>query len=818
VDPDAAAAPPAAERRLADRRLRRLVGGVVAAGVAVTAVAGGFAFSAPLPDRLQVLVAVGFVLLGCIPLLHLRWGHNRESFNCAETGLVFGLALLPLPWLVVVAGLGTVLVQVLTGYAPLKALYNASNVAIGVAGLGIVLHLLVDPTDAGSAVLPALLVLLAGLAYSLWTGLAVSAAIATAQDLPTGEVFADGLRVRLLVALGNTLLGLGVLALAELSRQALAVVPPFLALLYVAYRAYLAASEERDTWRRLEESTRAVTSLDAPRVVAAALAQAVELFRADRAEIVLDDDPVPSRHLLVASERERERAQQSGEDPTEVSTWAATRLETARQSYGTLRIGLDGAVSLSRRERAVLTAFGHTVSAALENARLFEGLRVQAARSNHAARHDALTGLPNRVQVQERASEAFVDEPGATALLLVDLDHFKEINDTLGHNVGDRLLSLAGKRLAEAVGPNDLVARLGGDEFAVLLPGLPNAALADEVAGALLRVLSEPMVSDGVRLAVEGSIGIACHPQDGQTFEDLLQRADVALYQAKSSRGSWRRYDPATDDSSVQRLALVAELGSALARDELLVHFQPQVDLRTGEIVALETLARWEHPTRGLLNPGEFVPAAEHSGLVRAFTLAVLDKAVEECALWRAHGREVQVAVNLSARSLLDCDLPHDIAGVLRRHDLPGSSLVVELTETTVMSELEVIEDVLARLRQLDIRLSVDDFGTGYSSLAFLRRVAVHEVKIDQSFVTGMIGSHDDAAIVGATIQLADSLGLRVVAEGVESEDLRRALLELGCTVAQGFYLHEPLTAEQARQRLGLLGPDGSLRPKLRLA
>jgi diguanylate cyclase len=331
-------------------------------------------------------------------------------------------------------------------------------------------------------------------------------------------------------------------------------------------------------------------------------------------------------------------------------------------------------------------------------------------------------------------------------------------------------------------------------------------------------VLSEPMVSDGVRLAVEGSIGIACHPQDGQTFEDLLQRADVALYQAKSSRGSWRRYDPATDDSSVQRLALVAELGSALARDELLVHFQPQVDMRTGEIVALETLARWEHPTRGLLNPGEFVPAAEHSGLVRAFTLAVLDKAVEECALWRAHGREVQVAVNLSARSLLDCDLPHDIAGVLRRHDLPGSSLVVEITETTVMSELEVIEDVLSRLRQLDIRLSVDDFGTGYSSLAFLRRVAVHEVKIDQSFVTGMIGSHDDAAIVGATIQLADSLGLRVVAEGVESEDLRRALLELGCTVAQGFYLHEPLTAEQARQRLGLLGPDGSLRRKLRLA
>jgi diguanylate cyclase len=818
VNSDPAAAAPAAERRLADRRLRRLVGGVVAAGVAVTAVAGGFAFSAPLPDRLQVLVAVGFVLLGCIPLLHLRWGHNRESFNCAETGLVFGLALLPLPWLVVVAGLGTVLVQVLTGYAPLKALYNASNVAIGVAGLGIVLHLLVDPADAGSAVLPALLVLIAGLAYSLWTGLAVSAAIATAQDLPTREVFADGLRVRLLVALGNTLLGLGVLALAEFSRQALAVVPPFLALLYVAYRAYLAASDERDTWRRLEESTRAVTSLDAPRVVAAALAQAVELFRADRAEIVLDDDPVPSRHLLVASERERERAQQSGEDPTEVSTWAATRLETARQSYGTLRIGLDGAVSLSRRERAVLTAFGHTVSAALENARLFEGLRVQAARSNHAARHDALTGLPNRVQVQERASEAFVDEPGTTALLLVDLDHFKEINDTLGHNAGDRLLSLAGKRLAEAVGPSDLVARLGGDEFAVLLPGLPNAALADEVAAALLRVLSEPMVSDGVRLAVEGSIGIACHPQDGQTFEDLLQRADVALYQAKSSRGSWRRYDPATDDSSVQRLALVAELGSALARDELLVHFQPQVDMRTGEIVALETLARWEHPTRGLLNPGEFVPAAEHSGLVRAFTLAVLDKAVEECALWRAHGREVQVAVNLSARSLLDCDLPHDIAGVLRRHDLPGSSLVVEITETTVMSELEVIEDVLSRLRQLDIRLSVDDFGTGYSSLAFLRRVAVHEVKIDQSFVTGMIGSHDDAAIVGATIQLADSLGLRVVAEGVESEDLRRALLELGCTVAQGFYLHEPLTAEQARQRLGLLGPDGSLRRKLRLA
>ncbi len=559
-------------------------------------------------------------------------------------------------------------------------------------------------------------------------------------------------------------------------------------------------------WRRLEESTRAVTSLEEPHVVRAALLKAVELFRADSAEIVTTGVEGERRYAAGPLE--------SGDGASDVSTWASTSLGTARQRFGQLRVGFDGAVRLSERERAVLTAFGHTVSAAIENARLYADLRRQAERSAHAAAHDELTDLPNRSRLRQRAHEVFTGGGHTTAaLLLVDLDHFKEINDTLGHSAGDRLLREVAARLRAAVRDGDLVARLGGDEFAVLLPEVAGPVAAEEVAAGLLRVLSDPVETEGLRLAVEGSIGIAMHPRDGRTFEELLQRADVALYQAKTSRGSWRRYDPAHDDSSVQRLALVAELRGALTRDEIVLHFQPQVDLVTGEVVAAEALARWSHPRRGLLHPADFVPAAEHSGLVRAFTVAVLGKAVAECAAWRRQGRDIRVAVNLSARSLLDHELPRDIAAALRRHDLPADRLVVEITETVVMSELEVVEDVLAALRGLGVTLSVDDFGTGYSSLAFLRRVAVNEVKIDKSFVQGMVASRDDAAIVRATIQLAQSLGLLVVAEGVESEPLRRRLVELGCPVAQGYHLGKPMPAAAMRHRLGLSDAAGRPAP-----
>jgi EAL domain-containing protein (putative c-di-GMP-specific phosphodiesterase class I) len=312
-------------------------------------------------------------------------------------------------------------------------------------------------------------------------------------------------------------------------------------------------------------------------------------------------------------------------------------------------------------------------------------------------------------------------------------------------------------------------------------------------------VLGEPITFEGMRLSIEGSMGIACYPEDGTTTEELLQRADVAMYQAKDDRGAWRRYDSTRDASSLDRLALAAELRTAMDNEELVVYFQPQLDLRTNTVVGCEALVRWLHPTRGLLPPSEFVMVAEHSGLVRQFALYVLDRAIAECARWHRDGKQVTVAVNLSARNLLDRQLTADVARVLHRHGVRPEHLVLEITETTMMSELEVVEDVLASLRRLGVALSVDDFGTGYSSLALLQRVAINEVKIDRSFVQNMLVESSDLAIVRATVELAHSLGLRVVAEGVESAALRDALAALNCDLAQGYHLGRAVPAAEIR-------------------
>jgi diguanylate cyclase (GGDEF)-like protein len=489
---------------------------------------------------------------------------------------------------------------------------------------------------------------------------------------------------------------------------------------------------------------------------------------------------------------------------TGVMTCLVSPLDGPRGRLGVLRLVFGGPVTLSRRERQVLSTFSHSITTTILNVALYEDVREDAARKAHEASHDHLTGLANRWLLSTRQDDAVAAGDGTTALLLLDLDHFKEINDTLGHAAGDILLQEVGRRLREFAGDKHLVARLGGDEFAVLLTGLSCPEAAEPVAEAVLRLLQAPAEFDGLRLSVEGSIGVACHPQDASTGEELFRRADVAMYQAKSTRGQWLRYSADRDDSSVHRQALVAELRAAVELDQIIVHYQPQVDLETGLVVGAEALCRWEHPTRGLLPPSEFVSVAEQSGLVRPFTLRVLDQAVSQCVSWQSIGRPMSVAVNLSARSLLDRQLPDDVAGVLARHALPPDRLVLEITETTATSELEVVEDVLSRLRRLGVEVSVDDFGTGYSSLAFLQRTAVHELKVDRTFVSGMLESENDMALVRATVQLARSLGARSVAEGVEDGAQAAALREMGCDVAQGYWLSKPLPASGVRRLLDL--------------
>jgi diguanylate cyclase (GGDEF)-like protein len=409
----------------------------------------------------------------------------------------------------------------------------------------------------------------------------------------------------------------------------------------------------------------------------------------------------------------------------------------------------------------------------------------------HEAIHDALTGLPNRVLLRERIEDAIRAGDGCTVMLM-DLNHFKEINDTLGHHQGDRLLQELALRLRATLRAEDTVARLGGDEFAILVRG---AADPDAVAESLLARLRQPFVVDETTLQVGASIGLARCPEHGNDVETLIQRADIAMYAAKAASSGHATFDPSQNRHSPRRLQLAAELPGAIKRGELQLAYQPKVDLRTGGIVGVEALARWEHPEFGEIDPAEFVPIAEQTGLIIALTSAVLDAALERVAAWRALGHDLTIAVNLSARSFLDARLAAEIPQLLAAHDLPAACLELEITESMLMHDPQRARETLERLATTGVGLAVDDFGTGYSSLAHLKRLPVDTIKIDKSFVLDMVEDDADEAIVRSTIELAHNLGLRVVAEGVESAEAWVRLAALGCDLAQGFHLARPLPA-----------------------
>ncbi len=429
----------------------------------------------------------------------------------------------------------------------------------------------------------------------------------------------------------------------------------------------------------------------------------------------------------------------------------------------------------------------------------------QAILSGHQALHDALTGLPNRVLFHDRVRQVIESarRNGDTAAVMVmDLDHFKEINDTLGHYHGDRLLQHVGERLSSALRSEDTVARMGGDEFAVLLPSVEDAAAADEVARKLLGALRRSFEIDGLSLEVGASVGIACFPDHGADGETLLQRADIAMYVAKADHLGAQLYELAQDQHSVQRLALAGELRRAIENDELVLHYQPKVEVATGRVVGAEALCRWQHPSLGLIMPDEFVPMAEHTGLITPLTRTVINLALEQVADWQTKGHEVPVAVNLSARSFLDSQLLDELPGLLSTWSVDPSLLSLEITESMIVGDPERARAVLERLNDLGITLAIDDFGTGYSSLSYLKDLPVDEIKIDKSFVLEMTTGGNDETIVRSIIDLAHNLDLCAVAEGVEDGARLDRLAELGCDVAQGYHFSRPLPAELFEQWL----------------
>ena len=423
-----------------------------------------------------------------------------------------------------------------------------------------------------------------------------------------------------------------------------------------------------------------------------------------------------------------------------------------------------------------------------------------ARRREGEALHDGLTGLPNRalfgLRVNRLCEQGATTPASCAAVMLLDLDHFKEINDTLGHHVGDELLKAVADRLTSSLRPGDTVARLGGDEFAVLAVDLDDQDDAVAVGERLLAALAEPFSVDDVRLDVEGSLGIALHPAQGDRMDLLLRKADIALYAAKVERACVRLYDPLQDPHTLERLALATDLRAGLGQNQLFLHHQPKVDARTGQVIGFEALVRWQHPQHGLLMPDEFLPVVENTGLIGPLTFEVLEMALAAVARWRAAGHDLTIAVNLSVRHLTDLSLPAHIAERLRAHDLPPEALVLEVTETLIMTDPSRAVGVLALLREHGIGVAVDDFGTGYSSLAYLRRLQVDELKIDKSFVLQLSTSEDDAVIVRSTIELGHNLGLRVVAEGVEDPASLELLRGWGCDIAQGYLFSRPMPGD----------------------
>jgi diguanylate cyclase (GGDEF)-like protein len=438
----------------------------------------------------------------------------------------------------------------------------------------------------------------------------------------------------------------------------------------------------------------------------------------------------------------------------------------------------------------------------------------------HQANHDALTRLPNRKYLRERLDQALRDRPaaGSVALFLLDLDRFKEVNDTLGHRTGDLLLQHVAERLREAVRPDDVVARLGGDEFAVLLPSVPDHATALEVAERIRTALAAPFELEGMLLEPEASIGVALSPVHGDSVEQLIRCADIAMYVAKDERSVIETYSPDRDRHSTSRLGLLGALRRAIDEGELELHYQPKVSLSRGSVTGVEALVRWRHPTRGLVLPDEFIPLAESSGLMHKLTATVVDAALAQAAEWSARGLNVPVAVNVSARDLHGPGLARTVAEGLARHGLPAEAIRLELTERILMAEPARVADSLAELDRLGVRLSLDDFGTGYSSLVLLQRLPVSEIKVDRSFVSRMAVSSEDVTIVRSIIDLAHALGIDAVAEGVETDASWDTLCALGCDSAQGWYVARPMSSDAVTQWLLRHPTHRDARPGLAIA
>ncbi len=766
-----------------------------------------------------VVLAVCFAASEATPV-HLELRHETVSFSLSLVPLVVGLYTLN-PWALVAARLAGSAVTLVCHRRQrlVKLAVNLSGFWLETA-VALVMFRMLDPAG--------------GVAASTWPAAFAATstgALAFAVHLSSAISIYHRRWEASLWASGAAIIGgavvetsVGVIAVTLLVGEPAALLPlaVTIGLVMTSYRAHASlVAKHRDL-----EQLYGITGVmgDALRdgdVLPALLSQAAELLHAESAWVVLADDGGAVLEAALAEDGSA-AARPAGDAATELHRMAlgvhgaalltpggagvpevgagevlVAPLRGPSGPLGTLVVG-DRSGELRRfgpTDLRRLAALAGQASVAIDNSRLIERLRRQAADSEYQSLHDPLTGLPNRALFARELGEAL--RPGAlVGVLLLDLDRFKEVNDTLGHHNGDLLLEQVGARLREALRTGDLVARLGGDEFAVLLPDIRGEQAAVQVARGIVELLEHPFAIGDISIDVGASIGIAIAPAHGGDAGTLIRRADVAMYTAKSGQTAVEIYRADHDGYSAERLSLVSDLRHALHHGGLAVHYQPQVDLANGNVCGAEALVRWDHPTRGRLQPDEFIAIAEHTGLVRPLTHVVLDEALAECRRWWEAGHRLRVSVNVSARALIEPTLPDDVAASLTRHRLPASALCIEVTESSIMADPKRAVDVLERIQATGATIAVDDFGTGYSSLAYLKGLPVRELKIDKSFVLTMRDESTDSAIVQTIVDLARNLDLAVCAEGVEDGVVAGMLRDAGCDLAQGYYFARALPAD----------------------
>ena len=802
----------------------------VVLGLAVAAQLGLRASAVAVADpQLPWYVLTAAFTLVEIVVIHLHVRRTTQTFSLSEVPLVIGLFFATPETLIVSRVLGAALALVFhRRQRSLKLAFNLGSMWLEACVAVAVFHALAPAGDLTSGAAK-----LAAFVAALTSGLLGTVLVGTVTSLVDGALKLRLWRRMIVTGVAtfaaNASLGLVAVAILQVDPTAGWYLLIVAVVVFAAYRGYSSVHRRHEDLELLYDFTRDVGgAVNIDGVALRLLQRAREILRAEHAEVILESrefsggairlvasgdgiDRVPdtkfSRELrdraitgssAVLPRTTKDPTQRKVLDNTGLKDALLVRLAPDEQLTATILVGdrLGDVTTFGADDVRLLQTLANHASVALANGRLVDRLTLQAAEREHEALHDALTGLPNRRLFQRELGTAISRHGSKAAVLLMDLNGFKDVNDTLGHEAGDLLLRDIGSRLERALEGTGLVARLGGDEFAVLLPGVGGELAAKNVARELLAVLEQQTMIERVRVDIGASIGISLCPTHGAEATTLLRRADVAMYAAKDQHSQIEVYEPESDHHTPERLALVGELRSTLDRGDLRVVYQPKADLRTGRVVGVEALARWRHHQRGFVAPEEFIAVAERSGLIAPLTRHVLREALTQCRTWRLAGLPMAVSVNLSARSLV-ADLPREVALVLDETGVAAGALTLEITESSIMADPGHTGQVLEQLSGMGVRLAIDDFGTGYSSLTYLKRLPVDEIKIDKSFVLGMAKAEDDAAIVRSTVDLGRNLGLRVVAEGIEDADTWTALTTLGCDMAQGYFLSPPLTTPE---------------------